>query len=126
MPIPSTFRTAVYDLVRQIPKGRVMTYGQVAAFLGYPRAAQYVGWCLHWADMSKVPCQRVVNRFGRLAAGYTTGGQIAHKHDLLCEGIKVRKDYTIDLDKYIWHPDKKILPKLSAQTRQLIRRIPFA
>ncbi len=49
-------------MVALIPKGKVMTYGQIAATLGHPRAAQMVGWILHWVpDQSKVPYQRVVN-----------------------------------------------------------------
>ena len=83
-----------------------MTYGQIAAILGHPRAAQYVGWCLHWSDFNKVPYQRVLNRFGGLASGYTRGGREAHKIDLLEEGIEVRKDGTVDLKKYLWWPDK--------------------
>jgi len=51
----SKFSEAVHKLVRAIPQGKVMTYGQVAACLGYPRAAQYVGWVLHWSDFNDVP-----------------------------------------------------------------------
>ena len=104
------FKDAVYQLVKSIPKGRVMTYGQVAALLGRPRAAQYVGWALHWSDQKVVPYQRVVNRFGELAAGYTTGGRIAHKRDLEDEGIVVQDDLTIDLDQYLWHPNPEQIP----------------
>jgi len=49
------FAKNVYKLVNQIPHGRVMTYGQIAAIMGFPRCAQYVGWALHWADQDKVP-----------------------------------------------------------------------
>jgi len=51
------FAKAVYKLVNEVPCGRVMTYGQVAAILGMPRCAQYVGWALHWSDFEKVPYQ---------------------------------------------------------------------
>jgi methylated-DNA-protein-cysteine methyltransferase-like protein len=95
------FKKAVYDLVRSIPKGKVMTYGQIAGLLGYPRAAQMVGWIMHWSDHHQIPYQRVVNRFGGLASGYTRGGREAHKKDLEDDGIKVRKDYTVDLGKYL-------------------------
>src|SRR5512136_1174600 len=98
------FSEAVYQLVRSIPRGRVMTYGQIAALLGYPRAAQYVGWTLHWAKFEDVPYQRVLNRFGGLASGYPRGGREAHAADLAIEGIKVKKDGTVDLEKYLWRP----------------------
>jgi len=106
------FSQAVYALVKAIPKDKVMTYGQVAALLGYPRAAQYVGWVLHWSNFDEIPYQRVVNRFGGLAAGYTRGGREAHKADLLAEGIQVRDDYTINLDKYLWHPPARLIPNI--------------
>ncbi len=118
------FESAVYKLVRLIPKGKVMTYGQIAALLGYPRAAQYVGWVLHWSDFEDIPYQRVVNRFGGLAAGYTRGGREAHRFDLeTLEGIKVREDMTVDLEKYIWYPSQDLIPKVKS-VREL-ENIPF-
>ncbi|OGB74214.1 hypothetical protein A2V68_00375 [candidate division Kazan bacterium RBG_13_50_9] len=119
------FTKAVYRLVRAIPQGRIMTYGQIAALLGYPRAAQYVGWTLHWSKFEDVPYQRVVNRFGGLAAGYTRGGREAHRFDLeTIDGIVVRDDWTIDLDKYIWRPPSSLIPKLEHHT--LLEDLPFA
>lgn len=111
----SEFTKAVYQLVKVIPRGRVMTYGQIATLLGHPRAAQQVGWVLHWADYKEVPYQRVVNRFGSLADGYTRGGREAHRADLEMEGIEVREDMTADLDKYLWHPPKKLIPEMKRQ-----------
>ena len=110
MPKPrSKFTLAVYDLVRQIPKGKVATYGQIAGMLGHPRAAQQVGWTLHWSDESEdIPAQRVVNRFGGLASGYGWGGRDRHRADLEAEGVKVRDDYTVDLDKYQWWPEDDV------------------
>lgn len=120
----SKFSEAVHKLVRAIPQGKVMTYGQVAACLGYPRAAQYVGWVLHWSDFNDVPYQRVVNRFGGLASGYTRGGFMAHKIDLETEGIAVRDDFTIDLEKYLWQPPQKRIPRLEDVT--LLEELPFS
>ena len=54
------FTEAMRNVVQVIPKGKAMAYGQIAALLGYPRAAQYVSWVIHWSDFSKVPYQRVV------------------------------------------------------------------
>jgi methylated-DNA-protein-cysteine methyltransferase-like protein len=104
---PSEFSKKVYEIVRMIPQGKVMTYGQIATLLGLPRAAQSVGWSLHWVNEEEpVPCQRVVNRFGGLAAGYGWGGQEAHRVDLEADGVTVRPDFTVDLEKYQWWPDE--------------------
>lgn len=111
----SEFTRAVYQLVQRIPVGKVMTYGQVATLLGHPRAAQQVGWVLHWSDYGQVPYQRVVNRLGSLADGYTRGGREAHRADLEMEGITVRSDFTIDLAQYLWHPPQNLIPKLGSQ-----------
>ena len=121
---PMEFKEAVYALVKQIPKGKVMTYGQVAGLLGRPRGAQYVGWTLHWSDQSEVPYQRVVNRLGELAAGYTTGGRLAHKQDLENEGVTVRDDLTIDLEKYLWHPNPEQIP--TVDQADLSSDLPFS
>lgn len=109
----SEFNDKVYEIVRRIPYGRVMTYGQIAALLGIPRAARAVGWALHAVPSgAKVPCQRVVNRNGGLAGGYGWGGQAAHKADLLPEGVEIRDDFTVDLKKYQWFPAEGDLPGL--------------
>jgi len=118
------FTEAVHKIVRAIPSGRVMTYGQIAALLGYPRAAQYVGWVMHWSDFEKIPYQRVVNRFGGLASGYTRGGQLAHKFDLELEGVEVRDDFTIDLEKYLWQPPQSLIPQVDDAT--LLEELPFS
>lgn len=109
----SEFSDKVYEIVRRIPSGRVMTYGQIAALLGLPRAAREVGWALNSVPRgANVPCQRVVNRFGGLASGYGWGGQTAHKADLLPEGVEISDDFTLDLKKYQWFPDESELPDL--------------
>jgi methylated-DNA-protein-cysteine methyltransferase-like protein len=110
----SEFNDKVYEIVRRIPYGRVMTYGQVAALLGIPRAARAVGWALHAVPPgAAVPCQRVVNRNGGLAAGYGWGGQAAHKMDLVVEAVEIRDDFTVDLKKYQWWPEESELPELT-------------
>jgi len=118
------FSEAVYKLVRSIPKGRVMTYGQIAALLGYPRAAQYVGWTLHWAKFEEVPFQRVLNRFGGLASGYPRGGREAHKFDLItADEVEIRNDDTVDLNKYLWHPPQNKIPVVTPT--EVLGSIPF-
>ena len=104
----SPFTKQVYDLVAQIPKGRVMTYGQIASLCGSPRAAIIVGQVAHWGPLD-LPWQRVVNKSGGLASGYTTGGREAHKRDLEAEGVDVSPDYKVDVDKLLWWPPETIV-----------------
>jgi methylated-DNA-protein-cysteine methyltransferase-like protein len=99
----SQFAKDVYALVELIPPGRVMSYGQVAALCGSPRSARIVGQVAHWGP-PELPWQRVVNRQGRLAAGYTTGGREAQRRDLEAEGVEVSPDYTVDVAALLWWP----------------------
>ena len=104
----SAFRERVWAFVRSVPSGKVVTYGQVAAMLGAPFAARAVGSVLKYTPPSaQVPCQRVVNRWGRLAPIYGWGGPEQHKRDLEEDGVTVRPDYTVDLAEYQWWPDPR-------------------
>ncbi len=95
----------VYGVVRQIPKGRVTTYGQVAKLLGKPTKAKVVGWALHSNPYpGEVPCHRIVNRNGELSGGFAFGGLEAQKKLLEEEGILFEQDGTVDLEKYMWDP----------------------
>ncbi|HUC87214.1 MAG TPA: MGMT family protein, partial [Candidatus Saccharimonadales bacterium] len=78
-------------------------YGQIAALCGSPRSARTVGQVAHWGPLD-LPWQRVVNRVGGLAAGYTTGGREAQRRDLEAEGVLVRPDYTVDIASLLWWP----------------------
>lgn len=98
-----SFKERIYDLVAQIPPGRVMTYGQIAALCGSARSARIVGQVAHWGPMD-LPWQRVVNKRGGLAGGYTTGGREAHRRDLEAEGVRV-DDYRVDIEKLLWWPE---------------------
>jgi methylated-DNA-protein-cysteine methyltransferase-like protein len=86
------FRQQVEALVAQIPKGRFMTYGQIAALCGNARAARIVGGIAHFGNPD-LPWQRVVNRKGGLASGYY-GGRKGQKQILETEGVQVDDDYT--------------------------------
>lgn len=82
------FFDQVYELIKEIPEGFVMTYGQVALRLrSGPSAARTVGWALHANRDPKVPCHRVVNKDGRLAPGYAFGGPNEQRSRLLAEGV---------------------------------------
>lgn len=102
------FRDRVEALVAQIPPGRVMTYGQIAALCGNARAARIVGGIAHFGDPA-LPWQRVVNRAGGLAAGYP-GGRQGHKQVLEAEGIAVSDDYQVDVQSLLWQPNQNATP----------------
>lgn len=99
----SNFKQRVIDLVSKIPRGRVMTYGQIAALCGAPNAARAVGTIAHFGP-SDLPWQRVVNKSGGLASAYTFGGRGGQKAQLEADGIVVNQDNKIDIEKYIWWP----------------------
>jgi len=96
------FKEEVYALVAQIPRGRVMTYGQLAALAGHPYAARVVGGIAHWGDPD-LPWQRVVKKSGSLAEGYP-GGLTGHKQVLEAEGVEVTDDFRVDVQELLWYP----------------------
>ncbi len=113
--VSAGFRERVEVLVAQIPPGRVMTYGQIAALCGNARAARIVGGIAHFGDPD-LPWQRVVNKHGGLAAGYP-GGRTGHRQVLEQEGLKVLDDYLIGVEQLIWWPSGKE-PAAGAQHAQ--------
>jgi len=98
----SGFRQRVEMLVAQIPEGRVMTYGQLAALAGSAYAARIVGGIAHFGDPA-LPWQRVVNKKGGLASGYP-GGREGHKQVLESEGVSVSDDYYVNVAGLLWWP----------------------
>lgn len=98
------FRGKVEALVAQIPKGRVMTYGQIAALCGSPLAARIVGGLAHFGDPD-LPWQRVVNKSGGLASGYP-GGRVGHRQVLEAEGVCVSSDNKVAIGELIWWPEE--------------------
>ncbi len=98
----STF-DKIYNVVSQIPKGKVATYGLVARLAGNPRWARVVGYALHNnPDRSRIPCHRVVNREGKVAKAFVFGGENEQIRLLLEEGVEV-VDGVVDLTKYLWN-----------------------
>ena len=92
----------VYEYVKTVPRGKVVTYGQVAAAIGGPRCARQVGWALHVnPEPGVIPCHRVVNREGRLAPAFAFGGEAVQASLLEAEGVEVVGGY-VDLNKYRW------------------------
>lgn len=91
----------VYEYLKRIPRGRVTTYGQIAAWLGDRRLARAVGNILHQnPDPGSIPCHRVVNSKGQVAARFAFGGGAAQRNLLEQEGICFEPDGTVDLQKY--------------------------
>lgn len=92
----------IYDVVKQIPRGNVATYGQVAALAGNRRWARVVGYALHVnPDPEHIPCHRVVNREGRLSDAFAFGGVNRQKLLLEAEGVTVVGNF-VELEIYQW------------------------
>ena len=86
--VEASFNDRVYAVVRGIPRGKVATYGQVAALVGAPRCAMMVGYALHAnPEQGVIPCHRVVFRDGSLAPGFAFGGPDAQRSLLEGEGV---------------------------------------
>lgn len=92
----------MYDLVVQIPNGRLMTYGDIAALAGHPYAARLVGGIAHFGP-PELPWHRVVNRLGDCASGYP-GGKVGHQVALESEGFEVKEYRVVDFHEKRWHP----------------------
>ena len=105
-----TFRARVHAIVRAIPRGRVITYGQIALLAGRPRGGREVGWIAH-AGGAGIPWQRVVNRSGGVARGFS-GGREGHSRALRRDGIRVGPEGRVDLKRYLWWPDARIRKRL--------------
>lgn len=101
--VDSEFKDRVYSLVSQIPVGKVMTYGQIAALAGAAWAAWEVGQIAHTGP-EDLPWQRVVNKQGGLAAGYPGGGREHHKQILESEGYRVTDDFRVNINELFWSP----------------------
>lgn len=102
---PSSY-PAIYDVVRRIPTGRVLTYGDVAALAGMPLHARLVGYALHALPAhSAVPWQRVVNARGGISMGRAyPGGELIQRQLLEAEGVEFDANGRIALAHYRWHP----------------------
>lgn len=100
------FFSLVFDLVRQIPKGRVSSYGAIAACLGTRSSARMVGWAMNSSHRVKpaVPAHRVVNRNGMLTGKHHFDPPGKMEALLKKEGIKVKNDQVVEFKKLFWDP----------------------
>lgn len=92
----------IYDVVKQIPKGKVATYGQVASLAGNKRWARVVGYALHVnPDSEKIPCYRVVTKEGRVSSAFAFGGENRQVELLLADGVEF-EDGHVKMEEYQW------------------------
>ena len=105
-----SFYADVYEVVRHIPKGKVTSYGAIAAYLGTKLSARMVGWAMNAAHAAKpkVPAQRVVNRNGILTGKHHFGTSTAMEELLNKDGVKVKDDKVVDFVKRFWDPSKEL------------------
>ncbi len=93
----------IYDVVKQIPKGNVATYGQIASLAGNKRWARVVGYALHAnPDPEHIPCHRVVNRLGEVSKAFAFGGENRQIELLENEGVVVTEN-RVDLEQFQWN-----------------------
>jgi methylated-DNA-protein-cysteine methyltransferase-like protein len=105
----------IHEVVRRIPEGRVLTYGDVAALAGMPRQARLVGYALHaLPPPSTVPWQRVVNARGGISTGRAfPGGDLLQRRILEEEGVEFDANGRLSLERFRWRPP----PLPAAQSR---------
>lgn len=100
------FFERVYALVRQIPEGKVTSYGAIAKALGATRSARMVGWAMNASHhLEDVPAHRVVNRMGLLSGKHHFEGTNLMQQLLESEGIQVENDQIIDFKNHFWQPE---------------------
>jgi methylated-DNA-protein-cysteine methyltransferase-like protein len=104
------FFELVFEVARQIPKGRVTSYGAIAASLGTRSSARLVGWAMNGAGRvrPKVPAHRVVNRIGMLSGKHHFSPPGMMEKLLKKEGIKVKNDQVINFKNLFWDPVKEL------------------
>ncbi len=105
-----TFFEDVYDVVRQIPKGRVTSFGAIANYLGTKSSSRMVGWAMNGAHNAspKVPAHRVLNRNGMLTGKAHFGTPTLMEELLLKEKVKVENDTVVEFEKLFWDPAKEL------------------
>ncbi len=104
-PDNENFFERVYAIVRQIPEGKVTSYGAIAKALGTARSARMVGWAMNAShNLEDVPAHRVVNRKGLLSGKHHFDGTNLMQQLLENEGIKVIDNQIVDFDKHFWEP----------------------
>jgi methylated-DNA-protein-cysteine methyltransferase related protein len=106
----SDFYQQVYEVVRQIPAGRVTSYGAIAAFLGSKQSSRMVGWAMNNSHLQTqyVPAHRVVNRNGLLTGKHHFGTPEAMRELLENEGVVIEEDLILNFREIFWDPAKEL------------------
>lgn len=106
----TSFFEQVYDVARQVPRGRVTSYGAIAAYLGAAKSARMVGWAMNGAFHVKppVPAHRVVNRNGMLSGKMHFSTPTKMEELLKKEKISVKNDAVVDFEKKFWDPSVEL------------------
>lgn len=104
-----SFFDKVYEVARQIPYGRVTSFGAIATFLGAARSARMVGYAINASHLkSDIPAHRVVNRKGLLTGKHHFEGTNLMQQLLESEGLKVKDNQVQDFDTVFWEPRKEL------------------
>lgn len=108
----SDFFEQVYEVVKQVPPGRVTTYGAIAAYLGAPGAARMVGWAMNASGRHSgfVPAHRVVNRNGLLTGKRHFGAPDVMRELLENEGVEIVEDQIVGFEQKFWDPSRELEP----------------
>lgn len=106
-PDNDNFFERVYEIARQIPYGKVTSYGAIAKALGTARSARMVGWAMNGSHSKDVPAHRVVNRFGLLSGKHHFDGTNLMQQLLENEGVEVKNNQVVDFEKHFWQPEIK-------------------
>jgi methylated-DNA-protein-cysteine methyltransferase-like protein len=110
------YRERVYKIVRRIPRGRVMTYGQIAYMLGEGYTPRTVGFVMHGANESDTPWHRVINSQGKCSTGRIVLPADKQQRMLEREGVKFDGAGRCDLEQFLWKPKRNASPR-SAKVR---------
>jgi methylated-DNA-protein-cysteine methyltransferase related protein len=99
----------VYQVVREIPQGRVTSYGAIANYLGIKSGARMVGYAMNAAhSMPDIPAQRVVNRIGLLTGKHHFSHPDRMQELLEADGVRIENDQVVDFEKVFWDPGKEL------------------
>ncbi len=106
-----SFFDRVYDIVIQIPHGRVTSYGAIAAYLGSKGSSRMVGWAMNSSKnlLKNIPAHRVVNRIGVLTGKHSFGGNDIMADLLRSEGVEVEKNTIVNFKNYFWDPSTDLM-----------------
>ena len=105
----NNFFDKVYNVVRQIPEGKVTSYGAIANYLGVKKSARLVGWAMNASHRdNSIPAHRVVNRVGLLTGKHHFGGTKIMQQLLENEGILIKENKILNLELHFWDPRNEL------------------